>query len=159
MEYVIIKPTYNNIKERFMNCSNCGSEVKDSDSFCPNCGTNTSTAIRKTIYCTTCGYELRSNATYCSSCGKDVEERKVENTIDYRESTNYNSNRKYYVSTESSAGIICGIIGLFIFGFILGIISIILSTKPNNKYPVGSLILGIIDIIGAIIGVIILNQM
>ena len=153
-EYVIINVAYNYIKERYMNCSKCGSEVKATDHYCPECGENTSNAINKSIYCTKCGYELKATATYCPSCGEDVEERKVDKTPTYTDTSSYYSGRKYYASEDSSAGLVCGIIGLFVFGIILGVIAIVLSGKSNCRNPVASLVLGIIDIIGAIIFII-----
>lgn len=51
------------------------------------------------------------------------------------------------VKETSDAALICGIIGIFVAGIILGIITIILSRWPESKNKQAALILGIIDIV------------
>ena len=41
----------------------------------------------------------------------------------------------------------CGIISLFIAGFILGIVAIVLSRKEDQKHRTAAMVLGIIDLL------------
>ncbi|MCR5304808.1 MAG: zinc-ribbon domain-containing protein [Lachnospiraceae bacterium] len=51
-----------------MKCSQCNSELLDSDTFCPICGAKVVKAGR----CPHCGAALRPGARFCQSCGKSV---------------------------------------------------------------------------------------
>lgn len=57
---------------------------------------------------------------------------------------------------QGCVGLVFGIIGLFIFGIIFGIIA--LATAKNDAHPTACKVLGIIDIIGAILCLIIYNS-
>lgn len=106
--------------------------------------------------CTKCGHEVARKDRYCAYCGL-----LNEYYYDPEESTNSNEQRQqnafytdrssYAVQTESSAGLICGIIGIFFAGIILGIIALVLSSKPNCAKPTAVKVLGVVDIIGAIL--------
>ena len=50
-------------------CSNCGSEVEDSN-FCPNCGKKIEKNPQKT-FCPNCGHEVGDNV-FCSNCGTKI---------------------------------------------------------------------------------------
>lgn len=56
------------------------------------------------------------------------------------------------VEETSNAAFICGIVGIFVAGIILGIIAIVLSKKPESKNKQAAFILGIVDIVLAVVG-------
>ncbi len=49
-------------------CPKCGSQVKEGDEVCGNCGKS----LKKTKVCKECGTENPSNKKYCSNCGKEL---------------------------------------------------------------------------------------
>lgn len=61
------------------------------------------------------------------------------------------------VEETSNAAFICGIVGIFVAGIILGIIAIVLSKKPESKNKQAAFILGIVDIVLAVVGGIVLT--
>lgn len=113
--------------------------------------------------CPNCGKEVGVNEKICSFCGEnnDYYIEPVTPEVEVKESGYYspnnNSNPIIFIqpsnnptTTKSSAGLVCGIIGLFFAGVIFGIIALSLSNKPNNAFPTASKVLGIIDIISGI---------
>lgn len=56
------------------------------------------------------------------------------------------------IEETSYISIICAIIGIFFLGIILGIIAIVLSKKPESKNKQAAFILGIVDIVLAVVG-------
>ena len=58
--------------EEISTCSNCGAELKDSDSFCASCGSKVEIESQSLV-CKNCGSELPQNALFCQVCGAKVE--------------------------------------------------------------------------------------
>lgn len=54
-----------------MNCSKCGTAVKDGQKFCVICGTPCGVPVRK--LCVKCGSELMDGARFCLNCGEPVQ--------------------------------------------------------------------------------------
>lgn len=52
-------------------CQNCSSEIEDSFSFCPNCGSD----FGKPIICKNCNYENEPNSKFCQECGNALFEK------------------------------------------------------------------------------------
>lgn len=59
---------------KILQCRNCGAELKESDVFCPNCGT------RKNPACPKCGREILGDSKFCSYCGQLLVEQPSMNT-------------------------------------------------------------------------------
>ena len=59
-------------------CTNCGSEIKDGATFCPQCG-KVLLQKEKTAICPVCGSENDVNALYCAVCGAEMPAEKNEN--------------------------------------------------------------------------------
>ena len=92
------------------------------------------------MYCTNCGQEQPDNVKFCTNCGKDL----TTNVDVFAPST---SEETKVVPTKISA-LVCGIISLFIAGFILGIVAIVLSRKEDQKHRTAAMVLGIIGLVG-----------
>lgn len=59
-------------------CSECGKEVSDKATACPNCGAPLNNSHEKK-FCKHCGEEIDKDCVVCPKCGKQVEELKSEN--------------------------------------------------------------------------------
>ena len=55
-------------------CSNCGTELKYGEKFCPNCGQSTNKMDENypKNFCPDCGENLSENAKFCPNCGFDL---------------------------------------------------------------------------------------
>ena len=57
-----------------MNCSNCGSEIKNGASFCTNCGAKVEVQpVSGEKFCTQCGTKNAPDAKFCDGCGKPLD--------------------------------------------------------------------------------------
>ena len=106
-------------------------------------------------FCTKCGNELKEGEAFCGKCGTEVNTVNV-GTINVN-NVNYN-NPQENEKTGDTAAMVCGIVGLFVAGIILGIIAIVQANSSKQKTngvftskARAGFILGIIDIVGAII--------
>ena len=111
------------------------------------------------MYCSNCGSEIPNNAKFCANCGNACVEPKQEEPMLNNGNTNqFNNSNGYTNNTNNSmaiAGLICSIIGLFVCGIPLGIISVILGiiahkqaviNRSSTKMITWVIILGAIDI-------------
>lgn len=57
----------------YYECTKCGATIKESDSMCPECGTNLDI-----FECSECGTDLQADAAVCPNCGADVSEIELE---------------------------------------------------------------------------------
>lgn len=120
--------------------------------------------------CPTCGNEIYTNERMCSNCGENnenyvepvvVRTQPTENQS-YYPNMQYQEKNEYHVhvtptnTNQSSAGLIFGILGLFFFGFIFGILALVYA--KNDKNPAAAKVLGIIDIVGWLLVIIILSS-
>lgn len=57
-----------------MKCRKCGAELRDTDTFCPNCGekVNKETEKNEEMRCPKCGATLRDGIRFCPKCGFEV---------------------------------------------------------------------------------------
>ncbi len=121
-------------------CGECGKEVSDKASSCPNCGNPINSKYTKTErVCEHCGGSVYDNATTCVHCGKELKESKRITVT------------KKKTNSLASAGFILGFIAMIIdFFAILGILAVVLSSigsvqiKNNNESGMGYAILGFI---------------
>ena len=68
-------PIKEDSKESDVNkCSNCGTELKFGEKFCPNCGQSTDTATGNypKNFCPNCGEKISKNVKFCPNCGFDL---------------------------------------------------------------------------------------
>ena len=75
------------------------------------------------MYCSKCGNKVNENDKFCTKCGNACIEQ--ERTFNNENINQFNTSN----STNSMAlpSLICSIVGLFVFGIPLGIISLILG--------------------------------
>lgn len=93
------------------------------------------------MYCVNCGNLLNENDDACKKCGHPVKNK--QNTNNQEVVRHHNVQQE-----EKVSALIVSIISLFFFGLILGIIGLVLSAQPNQKYRVASKIISIIGIVG-----------
>lgn len=143
------------------------------------------------MYCRNCGVQNPDNAKFCTECGEKLVISANRSSDTYQSQSQYphppQSQPQYnpsyqqpnyppyyqqdmymqQLSANSAANtsLTCGIIGLFVAGFILGIVAVVQSNKAKNLGYVGGkatagLVLGIIDIIfGVILSIAFLGSM
>lgn len=128
------------------------------------------------MYCKYCGTDNASDSKFCSSCGANLEENNAQGA---NEQPNYsqpdysqpdysqpNSSQNPYANYNPAyqnngqngkgfaiAGLVCGIISLFCFAFILGTLGIIFGCVAKSKgYKGGMATAGIVcGIIGIVL--------
>lgn len=124
-------------------CKYCGNVLEDGDNFCQKCG-----AVADSVQDSNPGMSAQANAN-------------VTNNFNQQNTT---ANNAYAGRTSGIAigGFVCSLIGLFVAGIILGIVSISLGaaalnhmkTFPEEKgkgLAIAAIVIGIIDIVGAIL--------
>lgn len=92
------------------------------------------------MYCTNCGQEQPDNVKFCTNCGKEL-----NNEVDVLQ--HKEEQQRKFEPTKSSA-LVCGILSLFILGFVLGIVAIVLSRQEDQKHRGAAFVLGIIGVVG-----------
>ena len=129
-------------------CSSCGTQVEESNMFCPNCGKN--------LKETSSPNPTPSPRPYYQSPSPTPSPRPYYNTsMDQR---SYQPSRSYSTmegSKYGTASIVCGIIGFCCFGniayIVFGILAIAfgvlgLNRDENKSLASGGLIFGIVDL-------------
>ncbi|MBQ3409019.1 MAG: DUF4190 domain-containing protein [Clostridia bacterium] len=127
-------------------CKYCGNRLEDGDNFCQKCG-----AVADSV-------ENQPRAT----TQDNVTTNNTNNTNYTQPNTTNNSEYAGKTSGIAIGGFVCSIIGFFILGIPLGIVSISLGaaalihikTFPKEKgtgLAITALVMGIIDIVGAIL--------
>lgn len=114
------------------------------------------------MFCTNCGYKLNSTDKYCPNCGKNINEH--SNTMNSNTNHSYfndNISHSYESPYHNKSGItiaalVCSLIGLFVFAYPLGIVSIILGIiglfqpdidKISKGQAIAAIVLGSIVIL------------
>ena len=113
------------------------------------------------MYCKQCGFEVSQQERLCSNCGENNDNYVPVAKNDYQEinqsTLNQNYNQSQYqqeykyqqqYAPTSSAALICGIISIFFAGLILGIIGLVLASKPNAAHKTAARVTSIIGIVG-----------
>lgn len=130
--------------------------------------------------CKYCGNVLEDGDNFCQKCGavadsvQDNEPRMDTQANQTANNSFYNQqqvNSVYQGKTSSIAigGFVCSLVGFLVAGIILGIVAISLGgaalnhmkTFPEEKgkgLAIAAIVIGIVDIIGAIISTVILNS-
>ncbi|MCL2342847.1 MAG: zinc-ribbon domain-containing protein [Firmicutes bacterium] len=106
------------------------------------------------MYCQNCGTQVAEDTLFCPVCGTQVAESAPidRQNPDPQAPYNYMSPQNQAAESAATTSMVCGIVGFFIAGVVLGIIAIIQSRKAQKLGYVGGkatagLVLGIIDII------------
>ena len=126
-------------------CKYCGNVLEDGDNFCQKCG-----AVADSVQDSNPGMSAQANANVTNN--------------NFNQQQNTTANNAYAGRTSGIAigGFVCSLIGLFVAGIILGIVSISLGaaalnhmkTFPEEKgkgLAIAAIVIGIIDIVGAIL--------
>ncbi len=130
-------------------------------------------------FCKYCGSKLNEEDKFCQKCGAKVEESVistnnnvtnsgVQNNNEQVSNTNSNPqndavNGKNGTNPSAIAGFVCSLVGLLIFGVIMGVIAICLGVTAKKHMEVfknekggglatAAIIIGIIDVVFSIIG-------
>lgn len=121
-------------------------------------------------FCKNCGNKLNEEDKFCLKCGAAVEENSPKSTNEQQtnipnNNTAQNDNAMETTKTNAAAvgGFVCSLVGILIFGIIMGILAICLSVTakrhmqvfPNEKgkgLATAALVIGIIDIVFSFIG-------
>lgn len=83
---ILVSPKSHSSKRQVidMNCNNCGFELSNTASFCPNCGTNVSDSETEFLFdksCPHCHAPLPAGAVFCNTCGKNVDNNVIDDRI------------------------------------------------------------------------------
>lgn len=129
-------------------------------------------------YCAHCGGKIEDGEKFCQNCGASVEEAKTgmeSNTMqtNYTQTTAVNDNMQNNINAAGKqktngmaiASFVCSLVGIIIFGVILGILAISLGATAKKRMQVfneggsglatAGIVIGIIDIVGAFIATIV----
>lgn len=118
--------------------------------------------------CKFCGNTINEGDKFCQGCGASVEsavtQEVINNDVQNNVNTNYNQTNNNAGRTNPSAvaGFVCSLVGLFIAGIFLGILSICLGVSAKKHIEVfknekgkglatAAIVIGIIDIAGAVL--------
>lgn len=114
-------------------------------------------------FCKKCGNKLSSECKFCTRCGESTEDNltSYSNVNDNQQNDYINSHNS--TSPTAIASFVCSLVGLFLWGVLLGISAICLGLSAKNHMKVfknekgeglatAGIIIGIIDIVFAIIG-------
>lgn len=126
-------------------CKYCGNVLEDGDNFCQKCG-----AVADSVQDSNPGMSAQANAN-------------VTNNFNQQQNTTVNNTYAGKTSGIAIGGFVCSLIGFWVFGVVLGIVAISLGaaalnhmkTFPEEKgkgLAIAAIVIGIIDIIGAILG-------
>ncbi len=130
-------------------CPNCGSEVIPTDKFCPQCGSSVGTVSKPQ-------HQPTPQVSTTSQWQGSTQSRdQLRYPVSHPSTSSYQPifpDTLQEANKHANYSIICGIIGLLLFGIILGVAALFYGKKArdadpsNNKATLG-IILGVIDII------------
>lgn len=114
--------------------------------------------------CNVCGKAINEGDKFCQACGAKVENEVVQQAVENNVQNN-TSNKTETTNGSAIAGFICSLVGIFVLGIWLGIIAICLGVsakkhiklfenEKGNGLATAAIVIGIIDIVGAILMVI-----
>lgn len=126
-------------------------------------------------YCLHCGAKIGEGEKFCQNCGASVEEVKDEvvsnaqeniqnTTVDNMQNNINNGPAK--TNGMAIASFVCSLVGIILFGFIMGILAISLGVSARKRIEVfnnnekgkglalAGIIIGIVDIVFTAIGLI-----
>jgi len=105
-------------------------------------------------YCHNCGEEIKPEQNFCPSCGKKLETNRISpDDQGYRDEYNERKDSHQNDTEYGLWSLILGLVGLFLFGIVLGPIAIYLGYKgrksPGEEDTKGTIgiVLGIITTI------------
>lgn len=118
--------------------------------------------------CKKCGNKLNEEDKFCQQCGSNVEESNITSNNNVQSDNNQNDavNTKSGYNPSAIGGFVCSLVGLIIFGIVMGIIAISLGIAAKQHFKVftnekgeglaiAAIIIGCIDIVFPIISIII----
>lgn len=114
-------------------------------------------------FCKKCGNKLSSECKFCTRCGESTQENITSTTNINSNVQNDYMNSHNGTSPTAIASLVCSLVGLFLWGVILGIVGICLGLSAKNHIKIfknekgeglatAGIIIGIVDIVFAIIG-------
>ena len=133
-------------------CKYCGNTLGEGDNFCQKCG-----AVADAVEDNKAGMAAQANENV-----NNTVDNMANNTNNYQQQASSSNAYDGRTSGIAIGGFVCSLIGFFVMGVVLGIIAISLGaaalnhmkTFPNEKgkgLAIASIVIGIIDIIGAIV--------
>ena len=117
--------------------------------------------------CKVCGKIINEGDKFCQGCGASVEDEVayVQNNATVNPQYNQINNNAGKTNPSAIAGFVCSLVGLLISGIFMGIIAISLGVSAKKHIEIfkdekgkglatAAIVIGIIDIVGAIISII-----
>ena len=120
--------------------------------------------------CKFCGKTINEGDKFCQGCGASVENEVVQQTVNNNAQTNTSTNPQFNQTNNNAGktnpsavgGFVCSLVGLFVAGILLGILAICLGVSAKKHIKIfenekgkglatAAIVIGIIDIAGAII--------
>jgi len=111
------------------------------------------------MFCPKCGTMQDDKAQFCMSCGTNIANTQQSSQQSFQQSFQQDYQQTAQPGNgAATVSLICGIVGLFFFGLILGIIAIIQGNSARKQGYVGAkatigIVLGILDVVFGVVGV------
>ena len=119
-------------------------------------------------FCKYCGNKVKEDSKFCNKCGKNIEENEnvkiPDAVIESTTSDNTNDKQNEYNNMTSRtnpmaiASFVCSLVGILLFGLILGTVAIVLSVyakkhmkifenEKGEGFATAGLVIGIVDVV------------
>lgn len=118
--------------------------------------------------CKVCGKIINEGDKFCQGCGASVENEvvNVQNNATVNPQYNQTNNNAGKTNPSAIAGFVCSLLGLIVAGILMGVLAISLGVSAKKHIEIfknekgkglatAAIVIGIIDIVGAIFAVII----
>ena len=106
------------------------------------------------MICTKCGHQVADGGVFCCFCGEKLDTAGQQVQPFYSQQ-NYSAVHRHPGEGTATGALVCGIVGLFLAGLILGIIAIVQGKNAKKLGYTGGkatagIVLGIVDIVGVV---------
>lgn len=138
-------------------CKNCGAKMNETEKFCPNCGTDNGAdmGVNQNMEQPNMNYNAQPN--YNQQPNMNYNQQPNMN-YGPQQNMNYNGGVQAKYSGLAIASFVCSMVGIFIFGLIMGILAVCFAAAAKNRaksFPdekgrglaTAGLVIGIIEII------------
>ena len=105
------------------------------------------------MFCAKCGAQLPDTAQFCANCGASVLQPYQQSYQNSFQQPYQDYQAAAHANRAATTALVCGIVGFFFAGLILGFIAVIQANSAKKQGYMGGkatagFVLGVIDVIG-----------